>query len=208
MTETQTTQTSRPAWRIEPPTLKTDRLILRPYRLSDAAELRRLIGEYEVARTLATVPHPYPYGEAERFIAGRRAAFGAGKSVELAVTLAAGELIGGIGLRLNAQHGGAELGYWIGRPFWRRGYATEAAGAMLDYGFAQLGLRRIAARHFGSNPASGRVMVKIGMKCEGTMRQALLKWGRVEDDVCYGILADEWAQRRLECGQDCGMTGL
>jgi RimJ/RimL family protein N-acetyltransferase len=87
----------------------------------------------------------------------------------------------------------------IGVPYWNQGYATEAAQHAVDWGFQQLGLNRIYAQHFGSNPASGRVMQKMGMKYEGTLRQHYIRFGEVQDAVCYGILRDEWqAKQRLD----------
>ena len=100
-------------------------------------------------------------------------------------------LCGAIGLAIRREHRCAEMGYWIGVPYWGRGYCTEAAGAVLRYGFEVAGLNRIHAVHFGSNPASGRVMQKVGMIYEGRLRQHILKWGVYEDLDVYGILAHE-----------------
>jgi RimJ/RimL family protein N-acetyltransferase len=103
-----------------------------------------------------------------------------------------GALMGAIGLHVDMEHNRAELGYWLGHRYWRNGYTTEAAKAMLRYGFEELHLRRVFARHFGMNPASGRVMQKIGMTREGVMRQHFVKRGVPVDVVFYAILADEW----------------
>jgi RimJ/RimL family protein N-acetyltransferase len=92
---------------------------------------------------------------------------------------------------LECEHDRAELGYWIGKPFWGRGYATEAARALVQYGFDTLGLHRIYARHLTRNPASGRVLHKIGMTHEGYRRKHEKKWGIYEDDKLYGILRDD-----------------
>ncbi|HKG93136.1 MAG TPA: GNAT family protein [Gemmatimonadaceae bacterium] len=90
-----------------------------------------------------------------------------------------------------AEHARGELGYWVGAGMWGRGYATEAARAVVSFGFATLGLNRIQARHFLRNPASGRVLQKLGMRCEGMHRQAYRRWGRFEDVAVYAILASE-----------------
>ena len=87
----------------------------------------------------------------------------------------------------------AELGYWIGKPFWGRGYCTEAAQALLRYAFTELGLVRVHSCHFARNPASGRVMQKIGMVKEGCRRQHVKKWDKLEDLELYGVLKQEWA---------------
>ena len=75
-----------------------------------------------------------------------------------------------------------------------QGYATEAAQAVLEYGFRKLGLHRVQARHFTKNPASGRVMQKIGMTYEGTLRQSIYRFGRFEDAALYSILRHEFGQ--------------
>ena len=96
--------------------------------------------------------------------------------------------------RCKDQHR-AELGYCVGKPFWNRGYATEAARLIVAFGFNELQLNRIASRHLVRNPASGRVMQKIGMVLEGTLRQDTVKWGKYEDLHAYGLLRNDWDQR-------------
>ena len=97
--------------------------------------------------------------------------------------------MGAISLDLNLEHKRAELGYWVGLPFWGRGYATEAGRAMLDYGFDEIGLNRIEALYLLRNPASGRVLDKLGMMHEGVRRQHIIKWGVPEDVGLYAVLA-------------------
>ena len=176
------------------PTIETERLILRPYRMEDAAELQRLIGERDVVTTMTNVPHPYEDGMAEEWIGGRQESFEKGKTVDFAIThRQEGFFIGGISLmKIDQQSERAEIGYWIGKPYWRKGYGTEAAQAIVKYGFETLGLNRINGRHFGNNPASGRTLQKIGMKHEGCQRQAYKKWGKFEDFELYGILRSEY----------------
>ena len=93
---------------------------------------------------------------------------------------------------LSPPHANAEMGYWIGKPYWNRGYGTEAAGGVLRYAFEQLGLNRVYAAHFRRNPASGRIMQKIGMTYEGCLRQHIKKWDTFEDMEYYGILRSEY----------------
>ena len=100
-------------------------------------------------------------------------------------------MIGAIGLEVNKTDHNAELGYWLGRDFWNQGYCTEAAVSVIEFGFKTLGLRRIASEHLVRNPASGKVMEKIGMTREGLLRKHVRKWGVFEDVVVYGILAEE-----------------
>jgi RimJ/RimL family protein N-acetyltransferase len=178
--------------------LHTTRLVLRPYALSDAPDLQRLIGDREVASTTANIPHPYEDGMAEEWINAQPDLFAQGHSVHFAITTRADDaLIGGIGLRLTPIHQHGELGYWIGVPFWNHGYCTEAAQAVVTYGFETLALHRIHAYHMTRNPASGRVMQKIGMRYEGCLRQHICKWGVFEDAAVYGILQSEFDASRI-----------
>jgi ribosomal-protein-alanine N-acetyltransferase len=176
------------------PTLETERLILRPYRLEDAAELQRLIGERDVVSTMTNVPHPYEDGIAEEWISDRKESFEKGKTVDLAIThRQEGYLIGGISLNdIDRQSERAEIGYWLGKPYWRQGYGTEAARAIVKYGFETLGLNRISGKHFVRNPASGHILQKIGMQHEGHQQQAFKKWGRFEDWELYGIVKSDY----------------
>ena len=178
------------------PTLTTDRLVLRAFEPADADAVTSLAGAREIAATTIRIPHPYPPGLAAEWIATHRARFAAGHGLPFAVTLSEdGRLVGAIGLEVDPGHGHAELGYWIGVPFWNRGYATEAARVALEWGFETLALHRVHAHHFASNPASGRVLEKIGMQREGVLRQHVLKWETYEDAVMYGILRAEWESR-------------
>jgi [ribosomal protein S5]-alanine N-acetyltransferase len=148
---------------------------------------------WQVADTLLNMPHPYLDGMAEDFVGGRVQAWSERKSLGLAIELPGAGLIGGIGLDdINLRHRHAELGYWIGLEFWGRGYCTEAAEAVLGFGFERMGLERIFARHFTRNPASGAVMRKLGMTYEGRLRHHFERWGGFEDAECYGLLREEW----------------
>ncbi len=177
----------------EQPVLIAGRVLLRPHMLADARDVQRLMGDHAIADTTLKIPHPYPDGLAEQWIGNRRAEFTLGISIQFAIVLRASQhLIGGIGMTVEREYSNAEIGYWIGKPFWGQGYCTEAAAAVLRYGFVQLGLNRIWAKHMTRNPASGRVMQKVGMKHEGTLRQHVQKWGRFEDLEVYGILRSEY----------------
>ena len=179
------------------PTLVTPRLVLRPFTLDDAPEVRRLAGAREVADTTLHIPHPYPEGAAEQWIGGQAEAHQAGTDATFAIVRRVGQtLIGAIGLTIRPEHLRAELGYWVGVPFWNQGHCTEAAEAVLRHGFEVLGLHRIHASYFARNPASARVMEKIGMTYEGCFRGHIRKWDRFEDLGIYGALAAEWLARR------------
>ena len=185
------------AWNDEPqPTLATTRLILRPFRLSDADLVQQLAGDRAIADMLPLLPHPYEDGVAETWIATHADAFHSGAAITLAITTPPHDSIAGsitLGMRMfNA----AELGYWLGRPYWGRGLMTEAGQAMLLHGFGTVGLNRIFALHFTRNPASGRVMEKLGMQFEGVQREAGERWGLDEDFAVRAILRSDWEARR------------
>ena len=175
------------------PTINSSRLLLRPFELSDAPDVKRLAGEHDVADTTLNIPHPYEDGMAEEWIASHKPEYEAGSVATFAIVLRDDlQLIGAIGLTLDREINRGELGYWIAKPAWNSGYATEATTAVLEYGFGELELNRIAARHLVRNPASGRVMEKAGMTREGTARQDTMRWGKYEDLVFYGILREDW----------------
>lgn len=177
------------------PTLVTARLRLRPYREEDIAELLPIIGTREVAATTLRIAHPYTEQDARDFLALEREP---GK-IWLAITLRNdGKQIGGIGLRVDDQHQHAELGYWLGLPYWGQGYAAEAGRELLRYGFEDLGLHRVFASHFKQNPSSGRILVKLGMRHEGCQREHLRKWDQFVDSELYGILRQEWQISRKD----------
>jgi RimJ/RimL family protein N-acetyltransferase len=126
---------------------------------------------------------------AEEFIAAQERAISEGKAFNLGIfSQTTGELIGGIGLRVDKQHDTAELGYWIGKPYWGNGYCTEAVAAMVEFGFSQFGWRKIYAEHFSDNPASGRVLEKLGFVREGRRRKHVQRFGKIQDVELYGLI--------------------
>ena len=179
------------------PTLETPRLLLRPFRLEDAPQVQRLAGAREVAANTLNIPHPYEDGMAEGFIENTIRSWANGGDSTFAITLReTGELVGCIGLGVKGRFHHAEMGYWIGVPYWNQGYATEAAAAMLQFGFEALGLHRIYASILVGNGASGRVQEKIGMKYEGRFREHYYRWGQWRDSDFRAILVSEWRQLR------------
>nr|MCU0509361.1 GNAT family N-acetyltransferase [Anaerolineae bacterium] len=110
------------------PILRTARLVLRPFTLADAPDVQRLAGAPEVAATTAAIPHPYEDGMAEKWISSHPAGLEGETNVVYAMTdEQTGALMGAIGLHVDMEHNRAELGYWLGHPYWRNGYTTEAA---------------------------------------------------------------------------------
>jgi [ribosomal protein S5]-alanine N-acetyltransferase len=178
--------------------LQTERLTLRAYALSDIPALLPLIGAREVAATTLRIPHPYTESDARDFIAGAQEDLSSGRDLRLGIVVRESDtLCGGVGLRIEPDHRRAELGYWIGAPYWGNGYATEAARAVVKYGFVTLRLHRIFASHFANNPASARVLRKVGMRHEGSLRAHVLKWGEFLDLEMYGMVASDVDRRTL-----------
>lgn len=177
------------------PTLATNRLILRELHLDDVPVIQRLAGRREIADTTATIPHPYSEQNARDWIALEAETFAQGKAVGFAIFLVSlQQMIGAIGLRdIDTGNSQAELGFWVGIDWWRQGIATEAGAAVVRYGFQDLHLNRIYAHHMVRNPASGRVLEKVGMKREGLLRQRIRKWGKFEDVVALAVLREDVA---------------
>jgi RimJ/RimL family protein N-acetyltransferase len=173
--------------------------------MADADDVQQLASDRAIADTTLNIPHPYEDGFAERWIGNHRDWFECGQQAVFAVILkasparaneprhlSAAKLIGAVALLIQPDDQRAELGYWIGMPYWNQGYCTEAARAAIDFGFQQLGLNRIYAHHFVRNPASGRVLQKLGMTHEGRLRQHVRKWDAFEDLKLYAVLKEQW----------------
>jgi RimJ/RimL family protein N-acetyltransferase len=135
-------------------------------------------------------------GIAEAWIATHPSAWATGSRVTFAIISHQNELRGAISLQLQPEHRLAELGYWIAHPFWGQGLATEAAIALLEFAFRTLQLNRVQASHLPRNPASGRVLEKIGMQREGLRRERYRKGNDFEDVIEYAILRRDWLTRQ------------
>ncbi len=147
------------------PVLETERLVLRAPRLEDAKAVATLINDRRIAENLARVPHPYALADAEDFIA--RANKPGGETAFFA-TLPDDTIIGGCGVG-KLFGADPEIGYWLGVPYWGKGYATEVARAIIDYAFDVLGHRKLEAGARVSNPASRRVLEKCGFQWTGVV---------------------------------------
>jgi RimJ/RimL family protein N-acetyltransferase len=158
------------------------------------SRVQTLAGEFEIADTTLNIPHPYEDGVAKEWIKKHAENFENRESLALAICLSdSNSVIGAVSLmHINTVHQNAELGYWIGKKYWNKGYCTEACMKVLEFGFQGLELHRIYAHHMTRNPASGKVLTKIGMKYEGRVRESIIKWGKFEDIDIYGILKSEF----------------
>jgi RimJ/RimL family protein N-acetyltransferase len=173
--------------------LTTERLVLRPFGRRDAPLVQRYAGERAIAATTLNIPHPYLDGMAESWIATHSAAWSERRLATFAIATGTEPLVGAVALEIVEAHRRAELGYWIAIPFWGRGYATEAARAAVRFAFGELDLERVCAFYLAGNPASGRVLAKVGFRPEGRLRRHVVKWNRVEDLEVVGLLRSEWA---------------
>ncbi len=148
------------------PRLETERLLLRPPEFRDVPAITTWIGDWDVAKNLASVPHPYREDDAREFVALTAEKFAKGEGYCFAVTRKQdGVFMGNCGLHL--KDGQFELGYWLGKPFWQQGYATEAAKKVVSFAFHDLKAVSIWAGWYHDNPASGRVLHKLGCRHDG-----------------------------------------
>lgn len=162
--------------------LTTDRLILRPPHMTDAPCIQQLINYPEIIRNTLTIPYPYPDGGAEAFIQSVQENHEKNPAFIFAIVhKAENQLIGVIGLHIKPFES-AEVGYWLGIPYWGQGYMTEALQALIKFGFETQKLNRIYGTYFVFNPASRRVMEKCDMVYEGTLREYTRK-----DDVYIDV---------------------
>lgn len=174
--------------------LHTERLRLRAPLRHDAPTIERLAGAYEVARTTLNIPHPYPRGGALEWIERLEKQRGTQYTFVI-VRKKDDALLGTVGIGLHSRFMRAEIGYWIGVPYWGQGYATEAARRVVDFGFEEFGLVRIQATYFVENGASRRVMEKAGMQFEGVLRNYVQKWNQNKDLGMCAIVRDDWEQQ-------------
>jgi len=176
--------------------LETERLILRPFAAADAAAVQGFCARGEIARMTTRIAHPYPEGAAAAWIAGHAGARDRGEEFVFAVTLRDdGRVIGAAGLH-RTEIGNLELGYWLATEHWGRGLASEAAKAMVVYGFETLRAEALNSGHFADNPASGRVLEKAGFSANGVARQ----WSAARQDFVdarrFLLTREAWQRAR------------
>lgn len=156
--------------------LETERLLLRPPERRDIPAFAPLIGDYEVSKNLGTVPHPYAQSDALAWVLGLDERRAKGEAFQFGVTRKSDDAyMGGCGLHL--QNGEFELGYWYGKPYWKQGYATEAARRVLEFAFGELQAPHVWAGWFHDNPRSGHVLAKLGFTSTGFEKRACMARG-------------------------------
>jgi [ribosomal protein S5]-alanine N-acetyltransferase len=167
--------------------LQLERCTIRNYREGDASSLARHANNYKIWRNLRDrFPYPYTLQDAVDWI---QLANATEPVTSFAIEIA-GEVGGGIGLLLkdDVYCFSAEIGYWLGEPFWGRGITTEAVRALTEYSFDTFPFHRIYAEIFEWNPASMRVLEKAGYQFEGRLRKSVVKDGQVLDAFIYAIV--------------------
>ena len=170
-------------------TITTERLVLRPFQKSDAETVAKLCNNYNIYKNTLYLPYPYTLEDALSWIDRHPKNFKDNRAYEFAITdKETGELYGAIALSNNQKFNQGEIAYWIGEEFWGNGYATEAAQAIVQFAFKVKQLHKVFARYFSSNPASGRVLQKLGMKQEGILVDHVMKENRYESLVYYGVI--------------------
>lgn len=176
------------------PILETDRLILRPLSFADASSIQAAASMRAISDTTISIPHPYPDGEAERYIARQLDAWEAGHSVTFGIERKSSKGICGIleVREIEQEHSQAELSFWIAVELWGQGYMSEALKPAIGFGFNHLALNRLYAYHMLRNPGSGKVLQKNGFVREGVLRQRIRKWGVFEDVALWAILRKDW----------------
>ena len=175
------------------PTLETQRLRLRPFEDDDSRSLATLLGDPSIGANLVGVPKSYTEFDAQAHIAQSHTRFAEGAAAYFAITSSnSGNLLGEIIFEIDAKHRRAELGYWLGEPYWGRGFMKEALPALLDYGFHTLKFNRIFARAFIRNSASLKILEQAGFQREGVLRQDMFKDGEFFDVALYGLLRSDY----------------
>ncbi|MYD10418.1 MAG: GNAT family N-acetyltransferase [Chloroflexi bacterium] len=187
-------------------TLENELLFMRPLEDGDASAIQELAAAPEIAAN-TFVPHPYPPDAAGEFIQMGRERWRADEAYVFAIIeKSSGRFAGCMGIHLDPNHGRADVGYWIGLPYWGRGLATAALRLLVKFGFETLKLNRIEAGHFVYNPASGRVMEKAGMRLEGRRRQYMRHHEQYKDVLWRAILREDYealaTTKRKEAAED------
>jgi len=177
--------------------LETGRLLLRPPRAADISRFLPLLADFDVAKNLARVPHPYTEDDGCAFIVQAARGWSAGEDLAFAILRKTpSAYIGACGVHpparpkpLRRGEGparGWEFGYWLGKPYWGQGYATEAAGRLVEFAFDELKAEQLRAGWYYDNPASGRVLEKLGCVPDGNEeRSCLSRGGNV---FCHKVL--------------------
>ncbi|TQM19081.1 RimJ/RimL family protein N-acetyltransferase [Chryseobacterium aquifrigidense] len=169
------------------PVIETERLVLSQLEERDIPFIVEYLQHRIFSDLTSNIPYPYVENDARSWVKMSKEAFDNNAGYTFAIRNKEDQIIGAIGLH-DRDDDKAELGYWIGIPYWNKGYVTEAAEAIVNFGLNEMKFNKIFATHFLHNPASGRIMEKIGMEQEAILKQEMKKDGEYFDIVRYCIL--------------------
>jgi ribosomal-protein-alanine N-acetyltransferase len=183
--------------------LKTKRLILRPPKKSDWKDLVEGVGEYDVAKMLSKIPHPYNKKDAVDYL--KKAVKRSKQKIENDYTFfielkSEKKIIGAIGIHdIDSFSGVGRTGSWINKKYWRNGFMTEAKIAVNDFAFNKLKLRRLDSDVYADNEASNATQRKMGYKLEGVQRKKVKTQatGKIHDVNIYGLMKEDWKKARV-----------
>jgi RimJ/RimL family protein N-acetyltransferase len=175
--------------------LAGEKLTLRPFTLEDAPRVQELVSNWNVASMVARIPHPYPDGAAEEWISGHNERRVSGDHWPFAIETKKAGLVGTIGLS-KTESDSMEIGYWIGEPYWGKGIASESARVLVEFAFDILGVERLTAGHYKGNPASGKVLTKVGFRETGETKRFCLARGEELDCILLELRAPEHKKAR------------
>lgn len=171
------------------PEIKTEKLILNQPEENDLGRIVRILNHPVYSKNTINIPFPYSENNARFWLELAKSGFENKTHYIFAIRLKENsQIIGGIDLGIDQRFNKAELGYWIDETYWNKGFASEAANAIIKFGFEDLKLKRIFATHFDFNPSSGKVLEKAGMKKEGVLKCHTMKNGVYQNHILYAIL--------------------
>mgnify|MGYP004485031279 FL=1 len=188
-----------------PPTLESERLVLRMMDVKDSGDMFDYSAREDVTRYLLWSPHP-DISYTRDYIKSVRRQYRRGDFFDWSIVLKSNvRMIGTVGYtRIDTPNNCGEIGYVLNPKYQNMGYATEAASLVVEFGFVTLGLNRIEAKYMSENTASRRVMEKVGMSFEGTMKERLLVKGRYRDISCCAITRKEYDEKKERENRDNG----
>lgn len=185
------------------PQLSTDRLILRRVDTEDIPAMVKYANNRTIADNTLTLPYPYTVDDAVNWISFSIQGYRSGERYIFAIELKEShEFIGAIGLHVKQEHNKAEIGFWLGEPFWNRGIMSEALRAVLDYGFNTLHFNKLFATHFLENTASGKVLQKAGMIQEAVLKDEYRIKGKYRSVVQYRLTEAEYQALQGKAGNE------
>jgi len=179
------------------PELTTTRLKLRKIESGDIPSIIKYANNKHISSNVLNVPHPYTAEDAIFWMNFALQGFKNKERFVFAITLKeSNEFIGGIGIHTDSRHNTAEIGYWLGEPFWNKGIMTEAAKAVLEFGFETLNLNKIYATHFTDNTASGKVLINNGMIKEAELKEQYKVNDMYKSVFQYRLTKQEYKEKK------------